>query len=168
MLYLRNMTMNEWIFINKNRSESTLPPTIPRRSEIQVILWFIAYGFRIQSGPVSRLGRMLKESLCDLKGKNSEWWAAPIVIGGVSVGGYQPEVKNDHPFRICFGILYCLNILFYISEIGFTKIGQETKTCSFAVFGMFVSCSWCVAYAPNKFLVLPSLHPLAKMMITFW
>lgn len=120
----------------------------------------------IQSGPVSRLGRMLKESLCDLKGKNGEWWVAPIVLGGVSVGGYQPEVENDHPFRICFWILYCLNSLFYISEIGFTRIGQETKACSFAVFGMFVSSSWCVAYAPNKFLVLPSLHPLAKMRIT--
>ena len=34
-------------------------------------------------------------------------------------------------------ILDRLNIL--LCEIGFTRIGQETKTCSFAVFGMFVS-----------------------------
>lgn len=160
------MTMNEWIFTNKNTSESTLPPTIPRRSEIQVILWFIAYGFNRARSHV--LEECWKNRCVIWRARMANGGRRPLWLELVSVGGYQPEVKNDHPFRICFWILYCLNILFYISEIGFTKIGQETKTCSFAVFGMFVSCSWCVAYAPNKFLILPSLHPLAKMMITFW
>ena len=123
----------------------------------------------IQSGPVSRLLEECWKNRCVIwRARMANGGRRPLWLELVSVGGYQPEVKNDHPFRICFWILYCLNILFYISEIGFTKIGQETKTCSFAVFGMFVSCSWCVAYAPNKFLILPSLHPLAKMMITFW